>query len=539
MLKAVIFDLDGLLVDTERISYEIYRNMLKGFGYSFSLEEYVSGCSGRTGVGNMKDLISRYHLPYTLEEGLAFSDREEQRLVKEEGAPLKKGAKELLDFLEENRISIALASSSAKERTVSILKDDGVLDSFDLLVTSKDISKGKPDPQVYEVTLAKLGFSKEECIVLEDSEAGIAAAHAAGIPVIHIPDMKTAAQQYLSMTAAVFSSLDAVIPWIKDTYGIRKMKMPAYAGNFHCLAGSCPDSCCKEWEIVIDLETEEKYLNMKDAVGEELRSCMKKDEDGDTIFINKDNHCPWWNEEGLCRLRILKGQEMTSLICRQHPLIIEEYESFTEGMLSISCPEAFHLILSTPVKNTYPVITEQAEDEVLNLLVHARNQWLAEMREEDSAENNLRLLYSIAEETQEKINASEDIVEPMPHYDDLLHGIELCNAVFPAMKKEMEVTTQRFSKILQSVRNPFTSGDLHNSLSNQILAYLVCRYELKAVNDCDLMHHIQYIELNLILPAVLSSITHTDPEEMYRLFSREIEHNTDNSSLIYEMIASL
>ena len=155
----------------------------------------------------------------------------------------------------------------------------------------------------------------------------------------------------------------------------------------------------------------------KESIGiRNILSEMEKDEDGDTIFHNVDGHCPWWNSDGLCRLRILKGQEMTSLICRLHPLIIEEYESFTEGMLSISCPEAYRLILSSPV-SSYPEITEKAEDEVLNLLAECRNTWLKEMDEEKSAEENLRLLYTFGEKYQKEINDAEDIEEPLVKYE--------------------------------------------------------------------------------------------------------------------------
>lgn len=316
------------------------------------------------------------------------------------------------------------------------------------------------------------------------------------------------------------------------------IREPLYASEFECLAGKCPDSCCKEWEIVIDPETEKKYLEMTGETGEELRACMEKDEDGDTIFHNVDGHCPWWNSDGLCRLRILKGQEMTSLICRLHPLIIEEYESFTEGMLSISCPEAYRLILSSPV-SSYPEITEKAEDEVLNLLAECRNTWLKEMDEEKSAEENLRLLYTLGAKYQKEINDAEGIEEPLLKYEDLLHGTQLCNELLPFARTDLEITTDRFRNLLSHCTRKAEEKDLKEALSNRILAYFACRYELKAVNDCDLMHHIQFIELSLYLPAVIAALAKEESGEVYRLYSREVEHNADNYALLYDKLVSL
>lgn len=216
MLRAVIFDLDGLLVDTEILSYEMYRTILGQYGKDIHLSEYVSQYSGRTGRENLIRLIGSYQLPITYDEGSRLETDIEHDLLSTKGAPLKPGALQLLQFLADQHIKIALGSSSLRQRAISILQKDGVLQYFDLLVTSDDFSNGKPDPEVYQTAVHKLGLHTDECLVLEDSEAGIEAAYRAGIPVVNIPDMKAARQEYLDLCAAVFSSLDQVIPYIQD-----------------------------------------------------------------------------------------------------------------------------------------------------------------------------------------------------------------------------------------------------------------------------------------------------------------------------------
>ena len=213
MVKAVIFDFDGLLVDTEVIAYQIYKEILNEFGYEFSIEEYAQTYSGKTEIKNVTQLIKQYRLPWTLEEGIQKVLRIEKRLLAR-GAALKGGAMDLLPFLKENGYKIALATSSKADRALSILNEHGITNYFGEFVFAEDIQKGKPDPEVFLKACEKLGERPEDCLVLEDSEAGIQAANAADIPVICIPDMKKPDQQLLDRTAAVLDSLDQVIQYL-------------------------------------------------------------------------------------------------------------------------------------------------------------------------------------------------------------------------------------------------------------------------------------------------------------------------------------
>ena len=214
MKNTVIFDLDGLLIDSEIISWQLYQELTAKYNASMSLEEYVRNYSGKTGLTNMKLLLENYKLPITLEEGIAFVDEREKEYLKK-GVALKAGAKELLSYLKENHYKILLASSSTEERALGILEKNGICEYFDNFVFGVNVKRGKPYPDIFLKACEDANEPKKNCLVLEDSEAGIQAAHAAGIDVICIPDMKEPAEPFQKMTTAQLMSLRDVIIWLK------------------------------------------------------------------------------------------------------------------------------------------------------------------------------------------------------------------------------------------------------------------------------------------------------------------------------------
>ena len=214
MKKAVIFDLDGLLIDSEIISYSMYADLLRRYRLQFSLDTYARLYSGKIDLTNMQTLIYTYHLPLTVAEGLAFvAEREKEYFAK--GVALKPGAKDLLHFLKNRKVKILLASSSLRERALGILDQHGITSFFDAMVFGPEIERGKPFPDIFIKAQEKSGESAMDCLVLEDSDAGIRAACGAGIDVICIPDMKKPDEPFLSAAAAVLPSLLDVPMWLE------------------------------------------------------------------------------------------------------------------------------------------------------------------------------------------------------------------------------------------------------------------------------------------------------------------------------------
>ena len=214
-MDAVIFDLDGLLADTEIISLKVYQELLKDFGIPFTEETYSREYSGHREEENVQRFLDTYDLPWNFDQTLEkVYELEAQILAK--GVNLKKGAKNLLAFLQREGIPIALATSSVESRARMILDSNGILSLFDHLVFAKDVKRSKHYPDIFLKACSDLNVLPESCLVLEDSEAGIEAASRAGISVICIPDLKIPAQSFLNKTEQVFQDLDDVRDYLES-----------------------------------------------------------------------------------------------------------------------------------------------------------------------------------------------------------------------------------------------------------------------------------------------------------------------------------
>ena len=216
MKNTVIFDLDGLLIDSEIISYRLYCDLLGRYGHSISLEEYAGTLSGKVAAENIKNVIKTYQLPFSPKEGLDLVLAMEKEYLKK-GVDLKPGARQLLQYLKEHHFKILLASSSLKDRAMGILKQNEVDHFFDDMVFGPEIERGKPYPDIFLKAREKSGEVPENCLILEDSEAGLQAAYSAGIDVICIPDMKMPADEFKKMAVCELPSLEDVICWLESS----------------------------------------------------------------------------------------------------------------------------------------------------------------------------------------------------------------------------------------------------------------------------------------------------------------------------------
>lgn len=213
--KAVIFDLDGLLVDTEKIAYQLYVDLLREYGYSISREKYAKEHGGKPALINIIDIIKEFNLPLDVMETRDSILAKENKMI-HDGVELKKGAIELLEYLKQNNYKIALATSSLLERAMVMLKQHHLENYFDEMVTFGEISKAKPDPETFVKAVEKLKVNKEEALVLEDSDAGIMAAYNGGIPCCLIPDNKIPSEDIKEHATIVLNDLTEVIDYLKE-----------------------------------------------------------------------------------------------------------------------------------------------------------------------------------------------------------------------------------------------------------------------------------------------------------------------------------
>lgn len=188
MLKAIIFDMDGLLLDSERVYLNKAQEMIKKYNYPIDMELLLK----TIGLNSKKidELLSN-----TLGENFDIK-LYRQRINKclgeslyAEPIPLMKGVKELLNYLKQNHIPMVIATSTYRPLAVKALVNAGIDQYFDFLVCGDEVTNSKPDPEIYLKTIDKLGIKKEEAIIFEDSRNGLISANSAGVRCILIPDL--------------------------------------------------------------------------------------------------------------------------------------------------------------------------------------------------------------------------------------------------------------------------------------------------------------------------------------------------------------
>lgn len=217
MLKAIIFDLDGLIIDSEPIAYSILQEMVTVYGGHISMEDYTTKYLGRTVVAGMTTIKNEFNIPKTEEELFEIYLHKEQEKI-EKGIPLKPGVRELLVYVKTYGYKTIVASSSTRERAENILKAHDIMKYFDDLVFGYEVPNGKPAPDIFLKACEKLGVEPHDAVVIEDSEAGIEASYEANITSICIPDMKYPEDKHKKMVCYLFDSLFDVMRLLEE-YG--------------------------------------------------------------------------------------------------------------------------------------------------------------------------------------------------------------------------------------------------------------------------------------------------------------------------------
>lgn len=215
-IKAVIFDMDGLMFATEEIYYMANQNTADKLGmhYSFDIYSQFIGTDYEIEKEKMRKLYDDQEL---LDEFFIKSSEVSEYLLLNEQVNLKKGLIELLDYLKQEEIPAVVASSTERKLVDQLLDRLGVREYFKGVVGGDEVERAKPDPAIFEKAFEKIGSeNKEETLILEDSKNGVLAAFGAGIPAIMVPDMLAADEEVKEKTLAVLPDLKAVIDFIEE-----------------------------------------------------------------------------------------------------------------------------------------------------------------------------------------------------------------------------------------------------------------------------------------------------------------------------------
>ena len=214
MKKAVIFDMDGLMIDSERVTYNEYVKKLAQLGHHDFTEELYRNCLGKNKQGICQVFIDHYGQVFPMREVWddvhVWIDESLRQYV-----PKKKGLVELLEYLKANNYKTIVATSSGRARVDEILKNADLTKYFDDSICGDEVTHGKPHPEIFLTACQKLDVKPEEALVLEDSEAGILAAYDGRIDVICVPDMKYPEPQFVEKVTKIVDSLDEVIDYLK------------------------------------------------------------------------------------------------------------------------------------------------------------------------------------------------------------------------------------------------------------------------------------------------------------------------------------
>jgi HAD superfamily hydrolase (TIGR01509 family) len=214
-VKAVIFDMDGLMLDTERLYRKACQQAAVDFGYAVS-EEVHSRCMGRSAAGARQVMLDEFGPGFPIDEFESRCEELESALLEHGAIPKKPGVDGLLDFLDARQVRKAVATSTRRKRSVPQLAVTGLLERFDAVATGDEVTHGKPAPDLFLLAAQRLGVAPEMCLVLEDAEPGVIAAHRAGMQVFVVPDLQPVSAEARSLADGVFDSLDAVTAQLRN-----------------------------------------------------------------------------------------------------------------------------------------------------------------------------------------------------------------------------------------------------------------------------------------------------------------------------------
>jgi HAD superfamily hydrolase (TIGR01509 family) len=214
-IKAVIFDMDGLLLDTERVALETFLAACRENSFEPDLTIYYR-CIGTTSV-KTKGILTEGYGPDFPYQAVTTRWREKFNYeVFESGVPLKPGGLELLRFLEANQVRRAVVTSTNQTAAVKALRKAAIYDYFEFVLGGDQIADGKPHPAIYQKACIKLALPPQYCLALEDSDNGVRSASTAGLQVIQVKDLLEPAAEVRALGHHLVNSLTEVQDWLKD-----------------------------------------------------------------------------------------------------------------------------------------------------------------------------------------------------------------------------------------------------------------------------------------------------------------------------------
>ena len=212
---AVIFDMDGVIFDSERATLLCWLELSKEKNFENIYEVFLK-CTGTTMEKTKSIVLEAYGEDFPYDEYASLASKMYHARYDGGKLPVKKGVKDILEYLKENNKKIALASSSRKETVEKELRDAGIYSFFDEIVTGDMVNRSKPEPDIFLKACEAVGVKPDRAYAIEDSYNGIRAAFRGGLKPIMVPDILEADDEMKKLSDKVLNDLNAVIGYLNE-----------------------------------------------------------------------------------------------------------------------------------------------------------------------------------------------------------------------------------------------------------------------------------------------------------------------------------
>ncbi len=214
---AVVFDMDGVIFDSERLVLECWEKTGETYGLSDMRETFLP-CIGTNSAKTREIVLERYGKDFPYEEFCGRASALFHGIADRDGLPVKAGVRELLEYLRENDVPMALASSTRLAVVTQELEQAGLYEYFRVVTGGDQLEHSKPSPDIYLMTCEKMNAEPSRCYAIEDSYNGIRAAHSAGMRPIMVPDMLPPTDEMRDKSVIVLDDLFQVRDWLNALY---------------------------------------------------------------------------------------------------------------------------------------------------------------------------------------------------------------------------------------------------------------------------------------------------------------------------------
>lgn len=216
-IKAILFDHDGTLVDSEPAHFRIWRQVLSGYGVDLSERQYAEHYAGVPTRANALDAISRFSLAETAEALVRQKARVMGEFLSREAFPPMPGALQIVRRFHALGLRLAIVTGSDSEVAMATTRTYALQPLFETVVAGDHVQRNKPHPDGYLLAIQRLNVTADECLAIEDTEHGLKAAVAAGIPCLAVPNAMSRHHDF-SAAAGTFGGLAEVERWIEENY---------------------------------------------------------------------------------------------------------------------------------------------------------------------------------------------------------------------------------------------------------------------------------------------------------------------------------